>query len=115
MTYSGSCHCRRITFEIDADISKVVECNCSICSKRGSLLAFVPAAQMRLHAEGSQLSSYTFNKHAIRHQFCPVCGVAPFSRGASGEGSETFAVNVRCLDGIELQSLEIQPYDGRSL
>lgn len=114
MTYAGSCHCGRIKFEVDADIGQVIECNCSICSKRGYLLAFVPAAQMRLATLESELATYTFNKHVIRHQFCPVCGVAPFGRGVDREGNATFAINVRCLDGIDPQQFDIQHFDGRS-
>jgi hypothetical protein len=115
MTYTGSCHCGRIAFEVDAQIDKALACNCSICSKRGYLLAFVPAAQVRLHTPEADLSTYTFNKHAIRHQFCPVCGVGTFGRGVDRNGNATFAVNVRCLDGIEPEQLELQPFDGRSI
>lgn len=115
MTYSGGCHCGRIAFEVDAEIQKVVACNCSICSKRGYLLAFVPAAQMRLKTPPEDMASYTFNTHRIQHHFCPVCGVGPFGRGADGSGQETFAINVRCLDGVDPATLEIQAYDGRSL
>ncbi len=115
MKYMGGCHCGRIAFEVDTEIKQVIECNCSICSKRGYLLAFVPAAQVRLHTPESDLSTYTFNKHVIRHHFCPVCGAAPFGRGIDGNGNEMFAVNVRCLDGVDPHALEIQPFDGRSL
>lgn len=115
MKYQGGCHCGRIAFDVDAEISGVVECNCSICSKRGYLLAFVPATQVRLRTPDAELSTYTFNKHAIRHQFCPVCGIGPFGRGVDKQGNETFAINVRCLDGVDPHSFEIQPFDGRSL
>ena len=117
MNYTGACHCGRITFEVrsEAPIDKAMECNCSICSKRGYLLAFVPAAQVRVHAPEADIATYTFNKHHIRHQFCPVCGVAPFGRGADRDGNETFAINLRCLDGVDPRTLEIQAFDGRSL
>ena len=81
----------------------------------GSSAGFIPAAQVHLRTPEADLSTYTFNKHAIRHQFCPVCGVAPFGRGTDGNGGEVFAVNVRCLEGVDPHALEIQQFDGRSL
>lgn len=110
MTHSGGCHCGRIAFDVDAQIDKVVECNCSICSKRGNLLAFVSASQLHLRTPESDMSTYTFNKHKIQHLFCPVCGVAPLGRAGDG-----VAVNVRCLDNFDTRNLEVQSFDGRSL
>ncbi|HEX6635136.1 MAG TPA: GFA family protein, partial [Usitatibacter sp.] len=34
MVYKGSCHCGRVAFEVEGDIGAVIECNCSICSKK---------------------------------------------------------------------------------
>ncbi|GAA0710098.1 GFA family protein [Dokdonella soli] len=117
MTYTGGCHCGRVAFEVETDteISSAMECNCSICSKRGHLLTFVPAAQVRLRTPETDLSSYTFNKHAIRHRFCTVCGVAPFAHASDRQGNPMFAINVRCLEGVDPQALEIKQFDGRSL
>ena len=114
MKYKGGCHCGRIAFDVDAEIGKVIECNCSICSKRGYLLAFVPAAQVDLHTSEADMLTYTFSTHRIKHHFCPVCGVGPFGCGKDKSGADTFALNVRCLEGIDLHALEIQPFDGRS-
>jgi hypothetical protein len=116
MQYSGSCHCGRIAFEVESDtaITGAMSCNCSICSRRGHLLAFFPAANVKLLMPEDAVSTYTFNKHRIRHQFCPVCGVGTFGRGADREGNPTFAINVRCLEGLDLDALTIQHVDGRS-
>ncbi|MEO7324345.1 MAG: GFA family protein [Dokdonella sp.] len=110
MIYSGGCHCGRIAFDVDAKIDKVIQCNCSLCSKRGYLLAFVSASQLHLRTPEADMTTYTFNKHKIHHLFCPVCGVAPLGR--SGDG---VAINVRCLDDFDMTNIEIQAFDGRSL
>ena len=60
------------------------------------------------------MSTYTFNKHQIRHQFCPTCGVAPFGMGKDRNGNEMVAMNVRCLEDVEPSTLKIVPHDGRS-
>ena len=42
MKYQGGCHCGGIKFEAEGDLKGVLACNCSICSRKGSLLWFVP-------------------------------------------------------------------------
>jgi len=115
MTYTGSCHCGRIAFEVDGTIQRAIQCNCSICSKRGYLLWFVPRAQLRLSTPESNLATYTFNTGKIKHHFCDQCGCAPFGVGSDKTGAATAAVNVRCLDGIDPSTLTLVPFDGRSL
>ena len=113
--YSGSCHCGRIAFEVEGEFSEVLECNCSHCSRKGYLLWFVPRGRFRLKSPEGNMSTYKFNKHVINHQFCPTCGCSPFAFGVSPSGAETAAVNVRCLEGVDLTTLKRIPFDGRSL
>ena len=115
MIYKGSCHCGRITFDVEGDMGQVIECNCSHCSRKGYLLWFEPREKLRLATPESDLSTYTFNKHVIQHHFCAKCGCAPFGFGVAPNGDPTAAVNVRCIEGIELTTLTRIPYDGRSL
>src|SRR5579872_2831284 len=97
-TYKGSCHCGKIAYEVDGDIKKAVACNCSICRRRGYLLAFLPRSALRLLTPEADLSTYTFNTHRIKHHFCATCGCAPFGVGADSKGNLTAAINLRCLD-----------------
>ena len=115
MTHTGGCHCGRIAFDVEGDIEQVIECNCSICTKRGSLLWFVPREQLHLKTPESDLATYTFNKQKVRHHFCTHCGCAPFADGADKTGAKKAAVNVRCLDGVDSAVLRVMPFDGRSL
>jgi hypothetical protein len=112
--YQGSCHCGRIAFEVDGDITRVMECNCSHCSRKGYLLWFIPRHQLRLATPESALATYRFNKHVINHHFCTNCGCAPFATGTDPKGEPTAAINVRCLEGVEPKMLNITPVDGRS-
>jgi len=114
-TYTGSCHCGTVTYEADADLSQVISCNCSICRKRGLLLAFVPEGAFRLTAGEETLTDYTFNKGVIHHLFCSKCGVGSFSRGTGPDGGKTVAINVRCLDDVDLDGLNIRKFDGANL
>ncbi|SME99332.1 GFA family protein [Pseudogulbenkiania subflava] len=115
MIYHGSCHCGRIAFDVEGDLSQVMDCNCSICRRKGALLWFVPRQQLRLLTPEADMSTYTFNKHVIQHHFCPTCGMHPFGEGRDPAGNAMAAVNVRCLDDVDLDSLTVKHFDGRAL
>ena len=114
MKHKGSCHCGRIRFEVEGEIKDALSCNCSMCQRKGSLLWFVPREAMKLLTPEDAASTYTFNKHVIRHRFCPVCGMHPYGEGKGPDGKATAAINIRCLEDIDLDSVPVHKYDGRS-
>ena len=59
-------------------------------------------------------TEYQFNKHVIRHLFCSTCGIQSFGRGVAPSGQAMVAVNVRCLDDVDVFSLKPQQVDGKS-
>ena len=112
-THQGSCHCGRIAFTLEGELDAVIDCNCSLCRRRASLLAFFSRSALTLATAEADMATYTFNTHAIRHHFCPTCGIAPFSDGVDPKtGTQVAAVNVRCLEGVDLSALKVVTYDG---
>ena len=109
-TYDGSCHCGRVRFRVTAALDKVVRCNCSICRKKGFLHLIVPPAQFELLAGAGDLAAYTFNTGVAKHQFCRHCGIHPFYVPRSDP--DKIDVNVRCLEGVDVDALEIGSFDG---
>ncbi|WP_460763169.1 GFA family protein [Lysobacter fragariae] len=114
-THKGSCHCGKVAFEVDGEIDGATSCNCSICQRKGSLLWFVPRSQLRVTAGKDALATYTFNRHVIRHRFCPVCGMHPFGEGTDPKGNAVAAINIRCLEDIDLDAVPVNHYNGRAL
>lgn len=114
MIYKGSCHCGDIVFEVEGELAQVADCNCSICTRMGSLHWFVPRDRLRLLTPESRLATYTFGSHTVKHHFCPRCGIHPFGEGTDPAGNTKAAVNARCLEGIDLTTLAITHLDGRS-
>jgi hypothetical protein len=114
MLYKGSCHCGKVAFEVEGEIASALACNCSICSRKGSLLWFVPREKMKLLTPEDAAASYTFNKHVIKHRFCPTCGMHPYGEGVDPKGNAIAAINIRCLEGIDLAAIPVHEYDGRS-
>ena len=107
-TYTGGCHCGKVRYEVKADLGRVTACNCSICAKTGWLLAFVPADQFTLLSGEDALSDYQFGKKRIHHLFCSSCGIRSFGRGTGPDGRQMRAINVRCLDEVDIGALEIK-------
>lgn len=112
--YTGGCHCGAVRYGVSTDLGAVISCNCSICQKKGTLLNFVPEGEFILQSGEDKLTDYQFNKEIIHHLFCSTCGVTSFARGTDPQGRAMVAVNVRCLDGIDLDSLTVVNFDGRS-
>jgi hypothetical protein len=115
MVQTGSCHCGRIRFEVDGEPDSGLACNCSMCQRKGSLLWFVPRSQLRLLTPDDQASTYLFNKHAIRHRFCPTCGIHPYGEADGPKGVPMAAINLRTLENFDLDSVPVKHFDGRAL
>ena len=118
MEYQGSCHCGRIAFTVQAQapITDVIDCNCSMCRRRGSLLWFAPREAFQLSTDPADVATYHFNKAHIDHHHCRECGIAPYSEAVDPRsGTPMVAVNVRCVPAVNLATLAVTSYDGAAL
>ncbi|BBC22707.1 GFA family protein [Pseudanabaena sp. ABRG5-3] len=107
----GGCHCGAIRFQVSVSNYKALDCNCSICQKKGILHLIVPPEDFELLQGNDHLSTYTFNTGIAKHHFCKTCGIHPFYRPRSHPND--YDVNVRCLDGDAMSLFEIVPFNGR--
>ena len=105
-TYQGSCHCGAVRFEVDADLDHVRVCDCSICRRRGALIHRVAPERLRMLTPIQELTRYTFHTHVARDYFCPTCGILPFRRPRTAQ--DVWGVNVRCLDGVDLDAIPVR-------
>jgi hypothetical protein len=114
MTYQGSCHCGAVAFQVEGELTGAMACNCSMCSRKGSLLWFVPRDAMTLLTPDDAAGRYTFNKHVIHHRFCTRCGIHTHGEGVDPKGNRMAAINIRCLENIDLDAVPVHHFDGRS-
>lgn len=109
-TYEGGYHCGAVRFRITIGQQEALDCNCSICHKKGFLHLIIPLKQFTLLSGANFLTTYTFNTHLAKHTFCRICGIHPFYRPRSHP--DDIDINLRCIDGNVVSRFRIVPFDG---
>lgn len=84
-----------------------------MCHRAGSILTLVPESDFQLEAGENKLSDYQFNKKTIHHLFCKNCGIKSFGWGRGSKGEKVYAVNVRCVKGVDIEQLTPQRVNGK--
>jgi hypothetical protein len=113
--HTVSCHCGRIKFEVSGELRKVTDCNCSICGRAGYLHWYVEPGQVKLITTSQSMTSYVWRGFSGFHHFCPVCGIAVIRSMISLDQKRRLSVNARCVENVDLSSLEIEFLDGKHL
>ncbi|MCB9597575.1 MAG: GFA family protein [Sandaracinaceae bacterium] len=108
--YEGGCHCGAVRFRVRVDEHVAIDCNCSICRKKGFLHLIVPPDAFELVSGEDALVDYRFNTGVARHRFCRTCGIHAFYTPRSHP--DAVDVNVHCLDGDAAARFEVRPFDG---
>jgi len=112
--YSANCHCGTVTYTFlipSLEHLKVVDCDCSICTRNGYLLVFPDRKEVVFYTGYDHLHSYAFGEKRMSHQFCPTCGssvMIDFHGGPSAvEGGDRLGLNVRMVQDINLDTLKL--------
>ena len=110
--HKGSCHCGRVTFGLRADLGAVVECNCSLCSRKGALWHGTDCSHFEVLTGEDDLVLNQFGTMTAKHYSCRHCGISTFSRPRLAPSA--WVVNVRCLEGVDISSLKTDAFDGQN-
>ena len=113
MNYNGSCHCQSVQFEIESDLEKIVQCNCSICIRRNAKMIMVPKENFNLTKGETSLSLYQFNSNIAKHYFCKKCGIYTHHNRKSDPNG--MGVNLGCIDQLDATGYDALSFDGRKL
>lgn len=119
-TYRGSCHCRRVTFEVDIDLAQgTTKCNCTFCWKRRWWGTHVKPEAFRVLSGTEVLVPHRILSQTGPSGFCKHCGIEPFSAGDAAEWNDGayVSINLACLDDLtpaELIAAPVLYLDGRA-
>jgi len=108
----GGCHCGAVRYRVTVRSREAVDCNCSVCAKKGYLHLIVPESDFDLLRGADALATYTFGTGTAKHHFCRKCGVHSYYRPRSHP--DQIDVNVRCLDGVDPSDFRVSTFDGRN-
>jgi len=100
-TRTGSCHCGAVVFEVDLDngLSNLRRCNCSLCRRKGAIMASVPIGRLRVIRGADRLTLYQWNTKVAKHWFCSVCGI--YTHHQRRSRPDEYGFNVACLEGVD--------------
>ncbi|KAI1769514.1 glutathione-dependent formaldehyde-activating enzyme [Hypoxylon sp. FL1150] len=134
--YSGSCHCGAVkvainTKPLEEPTQKFKECNCSICTRQGSIWIYPKQEEAEIEGE-ENLTTYLFGTKLFGKKFCKICGI-PVHNSVDNiteekisqmpENKRDFirwamkikAINLRLINGVDVKDLNVEQYDGYNL
>ena len=113
MKHKGSCHCKNIEFEVETNLEKIVQCNCSICIRRNAKMIMIPKENFTLTKGESDLVLYQFNSNIAKHYFCMKCGIYTHHNRKSDPNG--MGVNLGCIEELDATDYEPIAFDGRKI
>jgi hypothetical protein len=98
--HKASCHCGSVVLELELPdgIVNPRRCDCSMCRRRGTIVASVPLAGVRVIKGENALRLYQFNTKTAKHYFCSNCGIYTHHQRRSNPSE--YGYNVGCLEGV---------------
>lgn len=111
--FVGSCHCGAVRFCVDATITELTTCDCSLCVKRNAMMAKVPEHALTVLDGEADLTLYEWNSRRAKHYFCRRCGIYVFHRKRAAP--DHFGINAFCLDGLDVASLSVRATEGANM
>jgi len=111
--FKGSCHCGGVKFRVDAQITELTTCDCSLCAIRNAVMTKVPENALTVLEGESLLTLYQWNTRRAKHYFCSRCGIYVFHRKRSMP--DHFGINVFCLEGFDPASVPVRATQGLNM
>jgi len=101
-----TCHCGAVEIQVNLndDIDKLKRCNCSMCKRKGTMVATIEKKDLKVIKGENKIKVYQFNTKVAKHHFCSECGI--YTHHKMRSRPDTFGLNVGCIDDIDQFKLE---------
>lgn len=75
--HKATCHCGSVELELDLPngIDDPRRCDCSMCRRKGAIVASVSLSGIRIVKGHDVLRLYRFNSNTAKHYCCSNCGI----------------------------------------
>jgi len=109
--HRATCHCGAVVLELDLPdgIVDPRRCDCSICRRKGAVVASVPLSGLRVVQGTEHLKLYQFNTNTAKHHFCSICGI--YTHHQRRSNPEQYGYNVGCLEGVNPYAIADVPIE----
>ncbi len=93
-----SCHCGsvKLHLRLSDPIGAGILCDCSLCRRRGAVMATVAINDLKVLQGAENLTLYQFNTETAQHYFCKTCGVYTHHRRRSNPNE--YGINTGALE-----------------
>jgi hypothetical protein len=107
--HRATCHCGSVELELHLPEGVVNprRCDCSICRRKGAIVASVPLSGIKIIKGHNVLKLYQFNTRTAKHYFCSECGI--YTHHQRRSNPEEYGYNVGCLEGVNPFDLDNVP------
>jgi hypothetical protein len=101
----GRCHCGGVVFQVELEngFENLRRCNCSLCRRKGAVMASVPLSGLKVIKGEDLLTLYQWNTKTAKHYFCKVCGI--YTHHQRRSNPTQYGFNVACIDGVDPYAL----------
>ena len=100
-----TCHCGAVEIHVNLKdkIDKLKRCNCSMCKRKGTMVATIDKKDLKVIKGEDKIKVYQFNTKVAKHHFCSECGIQTHNQRRSDPN--TYGINMGCIDDIEANEL----------
>lgn len=95
----GHCHCRAVRVAVPVRPETLGDCNCSLCSRLGTLWGYYPSSEVSITDPEKKLVGYVQGDRTLTMHHCGVCGCithwSPVGRSSPRMGSTCASSSVR--------------------
>ena len=112
---NGKCHCGNVEFQVELEngFVDIRRCNCSLCRRKGAIIASVPIDKLKVIKGESNLTLYQWNTKTAKHYFCKTCGI--YTHHQRRSNPSLFGFNIACIEGVDpFEFKDVKIGDGAS-